>query len=586
MVLDTTTTITFPDDPTIPDINMGIVDGTMSVSEILCEGDLNFGEFNASSFEVDLYYDNNIAGKKIQVYQTNNNSESAVFTGIVDSCVRDDHDYFRTLVAYDEAYSKKDINVAKWWNSFWADKNEENYVLTKDIRKSLLNYMGITYIDKELPNDYIKHTTASTYDTLPFGDILTYICQLGCCFPHMNRLGTLEFITLQNIDDASLDYINILPNMYENDNTTFETFETAPITRVQVSSGDNSVSAVVGAEGNMYSLQDNILTAYLDDTQIKNIAENILATCKGIRFTPCNIKMLSSDTSIQLGDVIKIGDVYTYVMSNYLSGQQLIEQEFQIKANQLLESTSFSSNITQQKQIETLYKNNFYSYTYTNTDEIKISNSDNAKTVIKFNLSATAKTDVIFMGMIPIILDEDSNIEISYQKDAMEVSDDTIIKYCSSGYNLINVLNYFTMDENGRLTFTLALKPINTSSDVRDFRARLNAIEDYIQNGVYDTPISSLIPGNITIPANSIKAVAFAKGLATGAEWDGTINIADNFNSISLGDISVANKSDNLNTQLYNDLTNNPTDVFKLIPIASSINLNIANDDVNINFDV
>ena len=201
------TIITFPDDTDIPDITTGIVSGSLSLDEVLCEKNLNFGEFNASSFSAQLYYDNNIKGKKIQVYQLVNNEKIAIFTGIIDSCVRDDHDYFRDLIAYDEAYAYRNTNVAKWWASFWGTHTSASLKL---LRNDLLKYMGITYIAKDLPNDDLQLTQSVSYDTLPFGDVLQYICQLSCCFPHMNRIGTLEFLTL----DADTKNYSSKKNIY------------------------------------------------------------------------------------------------------------------------------------------------------------------------------------------------------------------------------------------------------------------------------------------------------------------------------------------------------------------------------------
>ena len=528
------TVITFLDDD-IPDITMGIVSGSLELSEILCQSNLNFGEFNASSFSAQLYYDNNIKGKKIQVYQIIDGIKTAVFTGIVDSCVRDDHSYFRDLIAYDEAYEKRDTNVAEWWSSFWGTNTTTTL---KYLRNNLLTYMGITYVDKDLPNDDLQLTQSVSYDTLPFGDLLQYICQLNCCFPHMNRVGTLEFITLSTDKDSATK----LPNdSYENDSTTFETYSTAEITMVEVSLGNNNISAITGTEGNTYTIKDNILLSGLSTDIINQAAANVLTACNGISFTPCTIKMLYNHLDLHLGQMINISDnVYTYIMNNDMSGVQLVEQEIQIQADEYFDKSSgFSSNIGQIEDINVLYKNNFYAYTYTNVSKIEA--KDKPQSIIKFNLSATAKTDVVFMAMIPITLDLDGYVTATYYIDNALKQGDTVKAYYNKGDNILNLVNYLTMNENGRLTFSVSLNTEYVESVERLHTAKILSFENYIKTTKYtEQAVDTTIP-KINIGEFAIKAVCFAKGLAGGvAKWDGTINIAEQVPAFSLsGGITV-----------------------------------------------
>lgn len=537
------TVITFPDDTDIPDITTGIVSGSLNLEEILCSSDLNFGEFNASSFSAQLYYDNNIKGKKIQVYQLVNNEKIAIFTGIVDSCIRDDHSYFRDLVAYDEAYEKRDTNVAEWWSSFWGTHTSATIKL---IRNELLSYMNITYIEKELPNDDLEITSDVSYDSLPFGDMLQYICQLQCCFPHMNRIGTLEFITL---DTDTANAVQIKDDEYENNNTTFETYSTARITQIQIDGGSNSIAATIGQEGNTYTISNNMLLSGLDSDILGQAATNILEASKNITFTPCTIKMLYNHLDLHLGQMITIsGGEHTYIMNNSMSGIQLVEQEIQIQADEYFNKTAgFSSNIGQIENIQTMYKNNFYAYTYTNVKAIEV--KDKPQSVIKFNLSATAKTDVIFMAMIPITLDLDGYVTATYSINKVVVPEDTVRAYYNKGDNILTLVNYLTMDENGRLTFYVSLNTEYIESVERQHTAKILSFENYIKTAKYtEQAVDTTIP-KLNIKELAIKAVCFAKGLAGEQKWDGTIDIAETFVGVTLGGLSVANIKDSVNVK-------------------------------------
>lgn len=533
------TVITFPDDADLPDIVTGIVSGSLSLEEVLCEKDLNFGEFNASCFSAQLYYDNNIKGKKIQVYQIINDEKTALFTGVVDSCVRDDHDYFRNLVAYDEAYTYRDTNMAQWWTSFWGTHPTATL---KTLRNDLLSYLNITYLDKALPNDDLELSQSVSYDTLPFGDLLQYICQLSCCFPHMNRIGTLEFITLDTDVDSSTE---IKPDEYENDSTSFETYTTARITQIQVSSGSNSIISTIGEEGNTYTLSDNPLISGLDVNIITTIISNMLNACKNITFTPCDIKMLYNHVNLHLGQLINVGSDYTYIMNNIMSGVQLLEQEIQVSGEEYYnKSAGFSSNIGMIEDIQTMYKNNFYAYTYTNTKAIEVKNTP--QSIIKFNLSATAKTDVIFMAMIPITLDLDGYVTATYYINKVFVPEDTVRAYYNKGDNILTLVNYLSMDENGRLTFYVSLNTEYVESIERQHTAKILSFENYIKTSKYtEQAVDTTIP-KINIADFKIKAVCFAKGLAGEQKWDGTIDISETFAGVMLGGLSVINMKDSI----------------------------------------
>ena len=226
-----------------------------------------------------------------------------------------------------------------------------------------------------------------------------------------------------------------------------------------------------------------------------------------------------------------------------MSGTQLVEQEIKADGDEYYNETSgFSSNIGQIEDIQTMYKNNFYAYTYTNVKPIEV--KDKPQSIIKFNLSATAKTDVIFMAMIPITLDLDGYVTATYYINKVLVPEDTVRAYYNKGDNILTLINYMSMDENGRLTFYVSLNTEYVESVERQHTAKILSFENYIKTSKYtEQAVDTTIP-KINIADFKIKAVCFAKGLAGEQKWDGTIDIAETFAGITLGGLSLTNMKD------------------------------------------
>lgn len=331
------TIITFPDDTDIPDITTGIVSGSLNLEEILCSKNFEFGELNASKFEAQIYKLPDVSSKKIVVYQTEGNNKIALFTGIVDSCKKDKSGYYRDIIAYDESYSKRDTNVAEWCNDFWKTRTSSDL---KTFRTELLKYMNIVDVIKPLYNDDLIISKFPELESMPFGTLLSSICQVQLCFPHINRLGTLEYITLSTDKNTAISVTEI-----EGNNCTFETYHTANITRVQVYSG-NDLIGIAGLEGNNYNIKDNIIFDNLGKERSQELAESMLNKLSTISMVPCEVKMLYSHLDYKLGDYIYVNGVYSYIMNNTLSGIRLVEQIIKGNADEYFsQTTAFNTTV-------------------------------------------------------------------------------------------------------------------------------------------------------------------------------------------------------------------------------------------------
>lgn len=490
------TIISFPNRSDISDLTTGIISGTLSIEEILCEKNIEFGAFNASKFEVQLYDFGDISNEAIEVYQLDNGIKKAIFTGIVDSCKKDSNGYYRDIVAYDSVYEKRDINIATWWNEFWKNKTTSNL---KELRTNLLNYLHITYINKDLFNDNLTFEKPADFDSIPFGTMLQAICQLQLCFPHVNRIGSLEFITLSTNKDEA---ITISESEFEKGNTTFEAYSTHVITRVQIYNGSNELVGIAGLEGNNYTISDNLFITAFNTEEVNTIAGNILNQLKDISLTPVEVSMLQSNLDFKLGDYVKVGNVYSYIMTNSMSGIQLVEQTLKADADEYFsETTAYDANIQYYKdkinQVAHIMETD---YLKTSVADIKYLSVDK-QSVIEANI----KEAVIQEADIKYATIENEKV-INSKIDNLEVRYAEVITLNADVANIKTLM--FGSASGGSLTTEFSNSVVSLIGDAQIKSAMIESIAaDKITSGKIYTNLVEILSesGNLDITDNTIQ---------------------------------------------------------------------------------
>ena len=295
IVLNRATYVEFPNNPEIDVRHISIESGSLLLEEILCEGNIVFGETNATRFEATIYNLVDVSGLKIKVYQTDNegNNRKNLFEGYVDSCKQDKAGYYRNLVAYDALYSIGNANVAGWWLQFWSNRKTATL---KELRESLCVWVNLVYdTSVSLHNDDFVCSKTATLSSVSFNTMLRWICEIQCTIPHIDRDGVLRFISLSN--QPIID----ITDEYEYGSSEFEGFVTAPIDTVELYDYDNALVATTNSTGavpskNIYTIKDNSLLFSLVDDGINNSASafvrSYLTQISQIRYTPCDINMI------------------------------------------------------------------------------------------------------------------------------------------------------------------------------------------------------------------------------------------------------------------------------------------------------
>lgn len=588
IVLNRATYIEFPDNPEIDIRRVSIESGSLLLEEILCDGDIIFGETNATRFEATAYNLEDVAGLKMKVYQTDvdGNNRRNLFEGYIDSCKQDRDGYYRKLVAYDALYSIGIANVAGWWLQFWSINEEATL---RDLRISLCDWVGIRCDESvNLHNDGFICTKTTTLSSVSFNTVLSWICQIQCTIPHIDRDGILRFVSLTNPHTVDIS------DEYERATSEFEGFVTAPIDTIELYNYDGALVATTNTTGavaskNIYALKDNALLFDLVNTEENSYATdfvyNYLAQVSQIRYTPCTLNMIVSNLDLVVGDYIQAGAVTSIVLKNILSGILLVEQEIRASGNEYLHD----SNKTQSAEYlsiqartdnirDEIITDDLLSYSHTNTEAYTI--ESRAAPIISIAINMPKTSNLVFLATI--------NLE-SFSTETREVVEK--VKINGEECEIVRtekvpviVETYF--EWNG--AEILSNKPTETYSE--DGKHLLNLMFFSIGGRQAGNVITFKVfitakHGRIHIAENQVNATIISKGSSAGnLPWDGTITVDETINPITVSNFAtgVGYISDVVTTDTNTPTPSVATDTIGLItPEFGTISIRDVDDTVD-----
>ena len=307
----------------------GIASGTLNLQTGIVTEELDFGNLTASELSLEIYniyFD--LQGFNIQLIleDSTTHDRTTLFTGVVDSSKEDTYGISRQVVAYDWAYYHRSDNVASWWNNFWHGVNNRANATLKEIRDSLMQYMGFNASTEVYLNDSIViPNNFELATTLDFETALKFVCELQATFPHIDANGNMEFISLSS---TSTD----IQGTYEGSNSSWEDYTTDTITGIGIYSTSDDLAQVVGTDANVYNIAGNLLALTLDASTITTMCNNILQALATVQFVPCEINMIMSDFDLSLGQKIETEKGYSYVMQNVYHGICMVDEMISCKA--------------------------------------------------------------------------------------------------------------------------------------------------------------------------------------------------------------------------------------------------------------
>lgn len=273
---------------------------SLRLSEMLIDREsIEFVGCIASKFKIQINnLKEDVKGKKITVListEDTTDNKIPLFNGIVDSAMRQSNKRIKEIVAYDELYTKGNIDVAGWYKSITFPAT------LRQIRDSLFAYIGITQVETELPNDGI--TIQKQYDpnTLQALSVVKAICQINGAFGIINRQGKFEYRIPKKINKGSIVGRNLLlpfllgggsSGMTATEPFSFykkvdyEEYSVKPVDKLTIRQSENDLGVTYGIGTNNYIIQGNMFTYGLTSDVLNAIAAAVYENVKDISFIP------------------------------------------------------------------------------------------------------------------------------------------------------------------------------------------------------------------------------------------------------------------------------------------------------------
>ncbi len=351
---------------------------TMHLSEsIFNKESIEFVGCIASKFRVNAQgIKGDIKGRKITAKISTDGTEDepiTLFNGIVDSAKKTSNKQVREIVAYDELYTKGNMDVAAWYKSLPFP------VTIKAFRGSLFRYIGITQEEVSLPNDDIVIDRQYDPNTLQALSVIKAVCQINGAFGIVNRKGNFEYRILAKIDKTPYPSATLFPSnslfpanpqvavavaerlsdeiqaeafsFYKTVN--YEEFEVKPVDKLTIRQSENDAGVTYGTGENNYIIQGNMFTYGLPQTTIAQMAKNVFPNVQwftyipfdsdnnGLPFVECGLDAISyymvdfdAPQSYSVDSMEGSKLMNFYVLNRELSGIQALRDKYSAKGEE------------------------------------------------------------------------------------------------------------------------------------------------------------------------------------------------------------------------------------------------------------
>lgn len=438
---------------------------------------------------------------------------------------------YRDVVAYDALHDVISENYIEWYNKL------EFPVTIKDLRDSFAQEIGIEQADTELIFDDVEipQDTNITSDCSG-ATVLQAIGELNACFAHIGRDGRLIWITLPDLDPPMADIEKYSANAL----VQYESYVTAKITKLQITAGNTDVTfgdKVTASTPNLYVISDNMLLNGMEEKQIREIGDQLLAVYAKYSYRPFSGEF-QGNPCYEVGDSIRYydGDVTidSYIMQRTLSGIQRLTDSYSATAKEAYGNNLNSTRRLLQTEInKVLNKAGLVVKPFTNPKALKV--TDGGNNVAQISFKTTDDAVIVFAASIPLRMNLDGIVDVYYYLDTAKLNDEPFRQYYEKGEHTLSLVYTFEALKGTSANFSILMKTgyYESASRIRD--AQIKGLIQFAQNGgTYETAeIDQTVPA-CNIAQRAVQAVIFSAGLEPTkvAIWDGTIEIEENVPSL------------------------------------------------------
>ena len=380
------------------------------------------------------------------------------------------------------------------------------------------------------------NTSLSIYaDKTPtYRDVVSAIASLTASFATINREGKLEFRQFSKGVSLDIERDNRVSTKMSDFITVYDGLKIKFIGKGKYKA--KRKTSVNGLTLEMGSIP--LIEGKKEEKQ--KIANDIFEVLSDVKYTPYSIEM-NGNPAIDLGDKIVIKNVdgkdediesiVTHIDWHYREKSSIQAVGGNPKMRNIKPSDAGNSYEELESKIA---EKDFVVKNYSNSKEYEVNGIE--QDIITIQFIAVANIRPTFLATIPIEMDLDGNVVISYYLDEKLLNTSTLVGYYERGSHIITITNNFKVKKDEKKTLTVKIKAEYFPSDVRLNKANINSLTGYAMGGIYNPPAVDTTPPKGTIAKYSIKAILFAQGLlaSKGKEFYGNLDFDEKISGIKI----------------------------------------------------
>lgn len=325
------------------------------------------------------------------------------------------------------------------------------------------------------------------------------------------------------------------------------------------------------------------------------VLTNVLNDLKDIIYTPLELG-ITSDPSIEPGDMLTVknanltdDDIVTLITSTtwMYHGQMKITSA---GSNPRLATAKDKST----KQIESMESSisdkSVIILSYTNAEEYIIKQV--LVEIAELSYTTYENSKPIFLMTLQFSLDVDGVVEFSLYNGLVAIPHASYRGYYLAGEHFTTIFYPDNTEENERRNLRVLARTYRQDNSIirqqaADIATLNNAMEavkasNDLRSFTYDTVAPDDTEPTVTIDVQAIKAIIYAQGISTKAEWDGDLEFTDQFNLLNLSRITMGKFNDSVIAKMDAPAPSGFTDSISAINLTS-IGFETFGDNLGIN---
>lgn len=331
--------------------NDKIVSESLQITEALSSDEnMVFGSCEGAEMQITVADINqDITGREFTLTVEIGGYEMALGIYTVQSFVRQSDRRKRKITAYDRM-NWFNVDVSDWYNNL-------SFPMTlKTFRDSLCSYIGIQQTQVNLLFDSLQITKTIEPQQISGLDVLKAICEINGCFGHVDKIGALTYVQLQQTglypSETLYPEETLYPSEFGGDGMptevistykqpmTYEDYLVDGIESLIIRQEEGDVGASAGTGNNTYVIEGNFLVYGKSAVDLLNIANTLLPYISGRVYKPAAVDC-NCMPWVEVGDAIivptKDDIVETFVMKRTITGCQAMRDKFEATGSKTIE---------------------------------------------------------------------------------------------------------------------------------------------------------------------------------------------------------------------------------------------------------